>query len=77
MCKDEERNVIEVLTLLGDPSDFARKYNPKSMKIIGSDYMESFLAVLKSAIVCAVIISGLFAFLQSINGFTVNFVSIQ
>lgn len=72
MCKYDERKMMETLSKLGDPAEYAKRYNKNNSRIIGSEYMESYIAVLKSAITCFVIVSGVFACLKAASVLNVS-----
>lgn len=72
MCKYDERNIMEVLTKLGDPAEYAKRYNKNNSKFIGSEYGESYLAVLKPTMVCCAIVAAVFAFLKVAANFNVE-----
>ncbi len=47
MCNEEECSVEEVLERLGDPAEFAKKYRGENSYIIGPDYYDNYIWILK------------------------------
>lgn len=52
---EEEGSVEAALVRLGDPAEFAKKYMDDSRHLIGPAYYDTYLMVLKIALLCAVI----------------------
>jgi hypothetical protein len=52
---EEEGSVEATLIKLGDPAEFAKKYMDDSRHLIGPAYYDTYLMVLKIAMLCAVI----------------------
>lgn len=72
MSGNDERNVMDVLTKLGDPAEYAKRYNKNNSKIIGSAYLETYLAVLKPTITCFAIVAALLAVFKASAGFNID-----
>jgi len=58
MCRDGETSVEEVLQKLGSPQEFARKYRDTPNYLIGPEYYDNYIWVLKLAL-GAILISAL------------------
>lgn len=53
--KDNDNPIQEILTELGNPKDFAQKYNGEHNYLIGPEYMEDYCWVVKVALLSAVL----------------------
>ncbi len=85
MCGEEGSNVETVLQKLGDPAEFAKRYRDENNYLIGPEYYDNYVWVLKIAIigiaisaVVSAVIQGAFGFggemgIGSIVDFFVNF----
>lgn len=62
-----EANVEEILKKLGDPSEFAKKYRDENRHLIGPEYYDNYIWILKIVLLC-VAGSALVSFI--INGIT-------
>ena len=68
MCSEEERNVEEVLQKLGDPVEFAKHYRDENNSLIGPEYYDNYIWVLKIALIGIAISAVLSAFMHGIFG---------
>lgn len=51
MCKDEDTTVEEVLKKLGDPKEFAKRYRDTPNYLIGPEYYDNYVWILKLALI--------------------------
>lgn len=68
MCGEEERNVEEVLQKLGDPAEFAKRYRDESNCLIGPEYYDNYMWVLKLAMIGIAISAVVSAVIQGVFG---------
>lgn len=62
MCADEETSVEQVLEKLGDPAEFAKQYRGDKNYVIGPDYYDNYIWIIKIgllAIGISAIVSGI------------------
>lgn len=68
MCCEEGSNVEEVLQKLGDPAEFAKRYRDENNYLIGPEYYDNYIWVLKLALVGIGISAVVSALVQGIFG---------
>ncbi len=71
MCTEEGISVEEVLQKLGDPAEFAKRYRGDNNYLIGPDYYDNYLWVIKIAfigIAISAVISAIIQGITDING---------
>ncbi len=68
MCGEEERNVEEVLQKLGDPAEFAKRYRDENNCLIGPEYYDNYMWVLKLAMIGIAISAVVSAVIQGAFG---------
>lgn len=67
MCAEEGAPVEEVLKKLGDPAEFAKQYRDTSNYLIGPEYYDNYMWVLKLALIGIGISAVLSAFVNAIT----------
>lgn len=67
MCAQEELSVEEALQKLGDPAEFAKRYRDHDSYLIGPDYYDQYLWVLKLSVVCVGISAVVSAIVQALT----------
>lgn len=75
-----DKDVYQVLEELGSPRKLAGEYNPQKRYLIGPNYYDNYISVLKLVIgICTIVFSGIaildFAFEPSVGGYTFNSLS--
>lgn len=70
-----EASVSEVLTALGRPAELARKYRSEEKHLIGPEYYESYILVLKIVSLCVLLGMVVSAFVQAFAGGDIHGVS--
>lgn len=68
MCGGKENNVEEVLQKLGDPAEFAKHYRDENNYLIGPEYYDNYIWVLKIAMIGIAISAVVSAVIQGIFG---------
>lgn len=67
MCAQEELSVEEALQKLGDPAEFAKRYRDHDNYLIGPDYYDQYLWVLKLSVFCVGISAVVSAIVQGLT----------
>ena len=67
MCEEEGATVEEVLEKLGSPAEFAKRYRDENNYIIGPDYYDNYIWVLKIGAIAIAISSIISAVPRSIT----------
>jgi len=70
MREEEDCSVEEVLKKLGDPAEFAKKYNDSPNYLIGPEYYDNYIWVIKIALFGIAISAVVSAIMQGITGAT-------
>lgn len=68
MCGDEDITVEEVLQKLGNPAEFAKRYNDSPNYLIGPEYYDNYMWVLKLALIGIGISAVVSAIVEGITG---------
>jgi len=68
MCSEEGSNVEAVLQKLGDPAEFAKRYRDENNYLIGPEYYDNYIWVLKLALIGIAISAVVSALVQGIFG---------
>jgi len=64
---ENEGSIEEVLTQLGDPAEFARKYRDDSCYLIGPEYYDAYLWFMRLVLICTLISSVAASLLEGIR----------
>lgn len=68
MCSEEGSNVETVLQKLGDPAEFAKRYRDENNYLIGPEYYDNYIWVLKLALIGIAISAVVSALVQGVFG---------
>ena len=67
MCDNDSSRVEEILLELGNPAEYAKKYKDKNTNLIGYEYFDNYITILKTAVSCTIFLAILFSFIEAIN----------
>lgn len=67
MCEYDEKNVMNVLNKLGNPAEYAKRYNNSKALFVSNEHLEQYIKILKVIISCTITVAVILAFFKTIN----------